>query len=34
VCRPAVDEREALAAGTLDAAAGLAGDTWPAHAGR
>ncbi|HEY7359817.1 MAG TPA: hypothetical protein VH642_03335 [Streptosporangiaceae bacterium] len=28
VRRPAVDEREVLAAGTLDADAGLAGDTW------
>ena len=29
VRRPAVDEREVLAEGTLDADAGLAGDTWP-----
>lgn len=29
VRRPAVDEREVLAVGTLDAEAGLAGDTWP-----
>jgi hypothetical protein len=28
VRRPAVDEREVLAEGTLDVAAGLAGDTW------
>jgi hypothetical protein len=28
VRRPAVDEREVLAVGTLDADAGLAGDTW------
>ncbi len=28
VRRPAVDEREVLAEGTLDLAAGLAGDTW------
>jgi hypothetical protein len=28
VRRPAVDEREVLAVGTLDAEAGLAGDTW------
>ncbi len=31
VCRPAVDERMALAEGTLDAAAGLVGDTWRAR---
>src|SRR5690348_2837312 len=29
VRRPAVDEREVLAVGTLDAEAGLTGDTWP-----
>jgi hypothetical protein len=29
VRRPAVDEREVLAVGTLDADVGLAGDTWP-----
>ena len=29
VRRPAVDEREVLAVGTLDAHVGLAGDTWP-----
>jgi hypothetical protein len=29
VRRPAVDEREVLAAGMLEVAAGLAGDTWP-----
>jgi hypothetical protein len=29
VRRPAVDEREVLTEGTLDARAGLAGDTWP-----
>ena len=31
VRRPAVDEREVLAVGTLDVAAGLAGDTWQAR---
>ncbi|HEY1322336.1 MAG TPA: hypothetical protein VGF32_18915, partial [Streptosporangiaceae bacterium] len=31
VRRPAVDEREVLAVGTLDVDAGLAGDTWPAR---
>jgi hypothetical protein len=31
VRRPAVDEREVLAAGMLEVAAGLAGDTWPAR---
>ena len=29
VRRPAVDEREVLAVGTLDAGTGLVGDTWP-----
>ncbi len=29
VCRPAVDEREVLAAGTLDVTFGLVGDNWP-----
>jgi hypothetical protein len=31
VRRPTVDEREVLAAGTLDVQAGLVGDTWPAR---
>lgn len=31
VRRPAVDEREVLAAGMLDVQAGLVGDTWPAR---
>jgi hypothetical protein len=31
VRRPAVDQREVLAEGRLDAAAGLVGDTWPAR---
>ena len=31
VCRPAVDERTVLAEGTLDAEAGLVGDTWLAR---
>ena len=31
VRRPAVDEREVLAEGTLDVETGLAGDTWPAR---
>jgi hypothetical protein len=31
VRRPAVDEREVLAAGTLDVDTGLAGDTWQAR---